>query len=683
MSAVVEVAFGCAPGAVPADEDWVDVSADIDARGDEVAVTARAGRDVGSLDDITPGSLSTALVSAAGKYNRRNSASSYAGQLRRGVPIRVRAAGSFPSLYGLARFGVSRFGVTEGDGGDPRWTGLVSSQWDLDLLVADPVVPVSAHDVLGELATASMPVSAFDADCSELAPDRWWRPSADGWIDQVTGERARHSGALVSTDPLVDGGDDSWWSPRGGEGTLRTGFIDPTVPVVWSAWVRLDSNPVLGQRVVLFTQNTELGSGATPTFEVAYMAMPTTPTTVGWRLEVWVGGQPEGMLRAESSRLNLADGRTHQITVSATVVPPIPGGSGTSLRIWVDGELVATGGYSLWPGLDSPTDPAVTATIGAQGSPYPDSFYSGTIAVGRWVGVIDHVAWWVDTAHDPATIAATLFEAGRFAWAGDRLDQRVARIVAAAGWGDWLGDLDVSGIVTHQGYRRGQALDLLRTIERTEHGRIWCDRDGKVRFTARSWPHTAAVSATTQLVVSDDPDVLDDPDSDAVEPMVGSSIQAGPLGVVTTARVTSANGRQQTATNPTVAALFGAGEPVELSGLLHATDRRSLALAERIVFERSRDVPAVTAVVDTGTLPTGVADSIGEGWAVQVVKAADVDCAGDPVGDPLDVIAHVIAMAWAWSTQRELLTITTDPSRAGLSPFRWGVSVWDGDDTWT
>jgi len=308
---------------------------------------------------------------------------------------------------------------------------------------------------------------------------------------------------------------------------------------------------------------------------------------------------------------------------------------------------------------------------------------SGTPVLNA-TGVVDHVLVfnnhpWLDDRRRMAQVAKAFTAVGRLAWAGDRLDQRLTRLLDAAGLSGLAGDLDVSGIVTQQGYRAGEPLALLGQIEDTEQGRISCDALGRVRFAERGWAWNNNRSTTVQATFSDYG--LGGFDIEAN----GTIIEDTPDGVVNVADVTSVNGRTQHAEDADSIASHRRRE-VSLTGLLHGSDRQSLSIAEWLVLsQKDAQIRVSQLTFDTSTHPAlqTFAATVAEGDLVRVIKAPAVDCDGADVGDPITINDHVVGMEFTWLLHRFLVTLTLDSTRTGYdSWFVWGTSNWGGPEEW-
>ncbi len=685
----VEMAFGFGPGTSPDDDDWVDITEWVDLTASSVGAKTETGRD-NVRTGITPGTCTFALVNRDGRFNPRNPAGPYYGDLVNGVQVRVV--------------------VTWDDVPYVRWRGFVNSGWPQQITSRDPLVMITAHDIAGLIAQGDAAETAFHAAVRSLAtpPDQWWRPGTDGWIDQQSGIAATHTSQLVELDPVVDGDARSFGQVEpDGHGSIvqPAAQLDPDSAdtIVLSAWVRFPDADAMALAVadlggtdipVVF----QTAASATPGAEPAslFVNMSRRGVTVGvacpsWKTESYgyqtVSTTFDGAPAVAD--LGFVPGSAHHLQVAVTrpdssgwictpdlddVVDGVGGtplATGGRIRVWVNGEEVP--GYGL-----------VNLTSTALGTISPlrigsSSVDWGVYAAPRYVGAIDHLMLWhahpgTDTDLDEQ--AELLADSGRLAWAGDSMDGRLARIVQAMGLGAHLGALDASGIVTRQGYRQAGPLELLQTIEHTEQGRVWVDREGDLRFSRRTWSWDDARSTVVQVTFSDDPDLIAVGAQEMLEQ--GTVITDDPFDITNVAAVNSTFGRQQIVEDTDSIDVYRRRNAVQLSGLLHDSDRQSRSIAEWIVA--SQATPQIKArqvsfrVGDNPDVLTPLAAQIEEGWLVRIVKETEAET--------LDLLAHVIGVEHAWSYTGWVVTLTLDSTRTGYSFFEWGTSTWVGSDGW-
>lgn len=647
----IELAFGFGPGVVPAEDDWTDVTPYLDLTPSSTAITTTTGRD-NVRAGITPGSLAAALENTSGAWNPRNPAGPFYGDLKNGTPVRVN--------------------VNVGDITSTIWSGFVDSGWPQDITSRYPVVPLTAQDVIGVAAEGATPTSAWAALLAGLAPAHRWEPGDGGWIDTVTRLAAVHTARLTqresgTTGPAyIDGAEEPFgqaWPEGYAVVDAAAARLDTSVDsITMLARIQL---PTLAERLA----TTGLGEADAG----VYLIHQNDRTADRPAFEVYVGAQ-RLEVRAHTSTTyrsvstgpgdsaaQLLDGQPHTIVVHA------PAGAGDP-RAFVDGrELELAGDVTPW--LRTPDLGELRIGGPPLGTALPALPYSG---------YIDPVVILRDYASaDLADLADTAHRAATGAWVGQRLDERLASIVGGMGLAAHLGDLDVSGIVTQQGYRQAGAVELMQTIEDTEQGRIGVDRSGRFRFSSRSWAWSDTVSTTPMITFSDDPALLNA--GTAEEMLEGDTVVVDdPLDICNVAAVTSTNGRQQPAENAASVAQYGRRNAVQLSGLLHPTDRQSLAIAEWIVLSQGTPEPTARSVsfrVEDHVETLGpFAQGVEPGHLVRIRK---LDAAGT-----LDLSAHVIAVRHKFTFTGWTVTLTLDSTRAGWTFLKWGSSPWGGSAGW-
>jgi hypothetical protein len=676
----VEMAFGVRPGTPPDPGDWVDVTDWVDVPEQAPFATASAGS-THARQAADPGRFTISLVNNDRRFDPRNTEGPYHGNLVPGVPVRI------TTTYDS---------VTE-----TRWSGYVKA-WPQQITQRLPVVELSARDLHGQLSAADGPSSAWDASIPRLStpPEQWWRPGVDGWIDQIGRRKARNTSQLREVDTLIAGGDKSWGQvdPDGcGVTEDASLLVDPdTGRIVISMWIRIDERDIdsTNTYIPLFSQ----GDAVNP----AWISLRVYAWWHGINVSAFSAGfdlshgtmEPRtyadhGGAHQFDERWWIADGKPHHVLIvvdepatagwsRTPAMEPLlnlgtrPLSTGPQPHIWIDGIEPPAYGIINKPGTGN--GPGGAVKLGGMNFGAPG--YSGAV---------DHLLVWGDhpgSDTDLAALAAELNELGRSAWAGQRLDERFAKIVTSAGYGDHLGTLDTSSIVTRQGYRRRGLRELLQAIENTEQGRIWVDREGTIRYSARPWAWTDSRSTTVQATFSDDPDELDGGAIEMLES--GTVVTDGVDLLANAAQVTSEYGRMQTVEDPDSIALYDR-QLIHLSGLLHPSDRQSLAIAQWLTRTWAEPVPRVKQlrfrVESDPEVCAPVAQTIDQGDLVRVVLATPTNPeTGDPVGEGLDLLAHVIGVEHSWSALGWDVTLHLDSSRAGRTWFRADISTTDGPD---
>lgn len=654
---IVEMGFGSGPSDVVV---WTDVSSWIEGTDSDEVVSCVSGRDG---ESISPGSASITLDNSDGRWDPRNTSGPYFGLLDVGVPVRI------------------------SDDGEVLWSGFVSSGFPQQLTARLSTVTVACQDTLGLAAQGGAPETALAATVETISPPvwQWWRPGEGGWVDAVSGLTARHTGALVAVDPVVNGDERSWGqeSPDGYGATVDPRAILPLSLhdrwTVCSAWVRtplLADRPTESVTGIPFPINVlNLTGSFWNGSDVIDQVMPRLRVNLDPNVGVRVVAASElgdgawSTSTQQAATMNLFDGGVHHVVVAAMPYWVLPLGSdagGGFCHVWVDGvhhrtQMDESHNYMVWL-----TQTFVRSTFGA--------FGDQSLVDVPYQGVVDHVMLWFDVPDDfddLSDMASRLFAAGRVGWAGQRLDERVSAVLSATAVGSRLGPMDSSGVTTLQSYRTGDLLGLLQTIEDTEQGRIWCDSDGEIRFSNRMWPWQDPRSTAVQALFSDRPADLS---SGAIEMLEsGTVVGDDPLDLVNVAQVTAEFGRMQTVTDQPSIKKYGQRQPLHLSGLLHRSDAESRSLAEWLI--QSRSAPRIKvrqiafAVESDRSVTLPFAAEVSEGDLVRVVLDAG-----------LDVLAHVRQIARSWSLEGQIVTLTLDSTLAGWEWWTWGSSSWGNSD---
>jgi acetyl esterase/lipase len=640
VDVAVEFAFGYGPGGTPAPGDWVDVTDYVDLTASSPGVRCASGR-TNPRQGIRPGTLDFVLDNRDGRFNPRYTSGPYYGELRNGTPVRVT--------------------TTYDSTTDVVWRGFVDSGWPQTITSRYPTVTITAHDVLGLMAQGEAPRSAFDAFLKDYSPDHVWKPGPTGWIDAVTGITMRHTGQLEQAtggESIIPGEP----APYGQDDATGYGICEDVA-------ARLDSGadaitiltrvkfPTVAERTVggLAEAITVIDQAEAGGFSPVRVTVLTESIEI---LAIDADGLRQAYTTAPNPAVRLMDGAPHTIMVH------IPAGSGTILA-WIDGRAVemtystSASAYSLVPG---------DVYVG----------YAGPAVSSKrpYQGYIDPLVIWRDYVGNVTQLATAAHTAASAGWAGQRLDERITSILEGMDIYDYFGAFDTSGIVARQSYRQDGPLRLLQAIEDTEQGRVWVDRDGLLRFSARGWAWDDTVSNTVQVEFSDDPTLLDAGAQEMLEG--GTVITDDPLNIVNVASVTSENGRPQTVNDPASIALYGRRNTLTLTGLLHSTDSQSRAVAEWLLLSQAD--PQIQArqvsfrVEDNPTVLAPIAAAIQEGWLVRIVKST--------TAETLDMQAHVIGVAHDFRFTGWTVTLTLDATRTGYSFFKWGTSNWGGSAGW-
>lgn len=647
VAMTVEFAFGFGPGSTPAAGDWVDVTQWVDVTASSGAVVATSGRP-NVRAGITPGSLTLTLDNTDGRFNPRNTAGPYFGELDNATQVRIRT--TYASVTRT------------------RWFGFIDSGWPQTITSRYPTVTVTAHDVLGLLAQGDGPATAFDAFLAgwATAPALVLRCGRDEWVDELTGAVIPHTAVLDELDdPIIAGGEAPFGQTDAvSYATTTSAALTPTASSSsLTALFRFRIPTTRTASVALMAVEAGNSAGAVSPFTVAVSAA---------EVRVRVDGTTQDRYATTfTGDLALFDGAAHSVLVH------VPSATG-AVRVWVDGRevLVATGTssptvgpvllYGTWLGRRPPLAPLTAAEIleGSQFVPFQ--------------GVSDAIVVWVD--HPAGTLpalAAGAASAATNGWAEQRLDERITNLTTSMGVATHVGTLDTAGGITLDSYRQGEPLALLQQVEDTEQGRVWVDRDGDLRFSRRAWAWDDTVSNTVQVTFSDDPTLIAGGAQEMLEG--GTEIVDDPLNLVNVASVTSTTGRTQTVRDAASVTKYGQRNAVNLTGLMHPSDRQSRSIAEWLATAQS--TPQIQAervsfrVEDNAAVLAPLAAQIEPGWLVRIRKTTTAGA--------LDLYAHVIGMTHEFEFTGWTVTLTLDATRTGYSFLKWGTSNWGGSAGWS
>lgn len=689
----VEVAFGYGVSADVGDSNiWTDITDYVVLNSDSTAIASRTGRD-GVRAGISPGTLSLVLDNKGGRFDSRNAAGPYYGNLKNYTPIRI------TTTYG---------GSTEN-----LWTGYISGGWPQDLTQFSPTVTVEATDVFGVIANSDAPLTAFDAVVSNLnePPDRYIRSVGEGWLDTYRNQLYYNRSLWADRDPIINGGEGSYGYDivgqyEGSEGgfTIPEKVLDPESGncVVLSFWFRAPDKDQLpyNNYIELFNQlgtftsinpvaiNIARAGGVVDDYADIFIyvigstwrSSVITPPAFGTMI-----GYPQ-----EDRGLPLYDGNPHLITI---VFQRPPGAwantyMGTPdleylfqsagfpytvaderMHIFVDGEEPRGAGYVY---TDTASRPAIDALL--VGRPADNHYGSG------YVGTIDNMMIWDDyqgTIPDLFEAHKAMYDAGRFGWSNERLDERIQHLAGAFNITNMLGTVGQSGIKTLQSYRQSGSLELIQRVEDTEQGWIYVGRDGKMNFIPRSQYQGMS---SIKPVVATFSDVSTDIDSGAVEMLDEQTVIVDDYRTVyNSAQVTSEYGRMQTFDDRDSIKQYGR-QGVHLSGLLHSQDAQSMSLAKWLVDtykEPKIRAERVSFLVENNpAVYAPLAQTVEEGDMVLVRK---IPYGG---GAPIEIKAYVIGVEHSISWSGWQVTLYLDSSTADQDFFVWGISKWDDTSTW-
>jgi hypothetical protein len=443
---------------------WVDVSDRV------VSFTTRRGRN-DELDLYTAGTAVLRLDNRDRSMDPTYALGPYYGQLTPRQRIRIRCT------YGGVTYGV--------------WHGVVDDwpqSWQVPSLA---YVDLPCTDLTYLLSVAEVP-SAWEAYVESLEPWAWYRLGTDGGLDNSGNGR---DGTVYLFQPIpapgiVAGattggmtGDPSYWVYDGG--------ATPSVTACTVAVMVQDTNP-----------------SSTVTKELAAVGFGSTITSTGSddvRVDIYRppydSFQPS-MMRVlfstsggnivrwfSSTDVSMQDGAPHHIAVTV---------NGTTLTAYIDGSQAS-----------------IVDTTGSVGTP---AFGNRCFSSPRDNAIIDEVVF-ESRALTPVEVAR--LAALAHGEASARTDEWADLVLDAIDWpaGDrMLGSLPFADATFLLSAGRDtpfdgtlatvfdtptSALAALRQLERTEQGRCFIDRDGRVVFRTRTWSLSATRTVVSQATFGD------------------------------------------------------------------------------------------------------------------------------------------------------------------------------------
>lgn len=450
--------------------NWTDVSSYVR------AVTTSRGRS-SELDSFQTGSASITLSNADRRFDPEYSSGPYYGTLTPLRPVRIRAqygAGATTNLF---------FGWIE--------------QWPQTYVnPTDAVVTVTASDsfkILNLLKLPSYWQYHVQQDARVLAFVRMDDGAVSSVLDSFNnvsfGSYKTNAGASTVGVPgsslLVN--DDNASSVFDGTRYVDVPYrLQPTGVSFW-----------------ISSSQTTAGSYGLVSFD------SDLPSCIG--MDVTAGGVgtlrftraqnliPSGTIaQAYTTTVQINDGKPHHVLLN-TNDPNIGGGLG----IYIDGVLatLSLGSFNDFTGSRAQTG------IGRKYSSLVSGSAAGVDFTSNFVGTIDEVLFYkfVSGQFVTSTDATTNYQIGAGTYlAGQRTDQRISTVLTMAEWMTDGTDLSTgSGTVQAISTQNKAPLQVAQDCEAAEQGRLFIDRDGKVKFISRNTLATTSTYNTSQYTFGD------------------------------------------------------------------------------------------------------------------------------------------------------------------------------------
>lgn len=511
----------------------------------------------------------------------------------------------------------------------PVYQGFVVD-WDFTFPAVgrDAVVAARCVDMLAMLAQIDLPDTAHEGVLRLLQPVAWWRlgdetntmkDSAGSRDGSYTGDRERVDGLTL---PSESSGASRLNAPAGTlSASIATGaFTTTPSTTAFTVSAVVQFNPASGSNagIVRFSDGGSGGFTLSAANGVFTVSVTQASPLINTQLR---GGSAAG---------------THHVAVTR---------SGATLTLYVDGVSVASSGAHG------------TASVG-----YVACYVGDT--VGSADVTIDELAIW-DTALASGQIVNLSLSARGFA--GDMPETRIDSVYAILQYPSVMTDIDAGSMAL--GVMRGgtNVADYLQRVARSDLGRLYATRDGKIAYRGKQ----ADVGATASVEFGS----LGTPTSSVRFVGVGASLNES----LTYNRVTvTASDAAYTYDEVSTQSTFGVksiGWDTELPTANACRD-----IAERIAANHlyaSTRLKAWTVYPQrplNGSATLGYAKTLG-------LELGDVVSVNNPDGSSytlsLSSIGHTIDLhTGVWSV------VFAGTPAITTQYFAWGVSQWGGSDGW-
>lgn len=619
----VSIGFGSTWTTADGSITWTDVTAKVFT---EHGVTVSRGRG-SELDEFRTGTCSLVLDNRGRLFDPSHSAGTHYGQLLPGVPLKIEGIANSTTY--------------------PVFRGFIDG-WPQDFELSDnrPVVRVTATDGFAKLAKAGTPSSVYALEVAADEPVAWWRLSESAGDVMGDASGNRRDGTYTTGASLLAGRHPNQWETisaidfdREHSATVVENII--TAYPFTAEWI-VKFDDVFTWTSGDYSAVIEGGDG-TYGYSLAVNAYGAGPggsddPDMFYTMFTALGG----LAYSTSAETGVAgDARVaHHMALRAL---------STGIYFYIDGELVASDTTSFAFGL------AVSGTHIA-GSP----LYSYVHTLDGQLG---------DVALYDSDLGTTRlgvhYEAFRAPWDGDTTGERIDRILTAAGWPSSLIDTATGLTVLGPAVIGKNALALLKTYERSEQGRLFISRAGKVTFLDRYYNLTVTEGTTAQATFSDD----------------GADIPYSGLGFDYDARVVYNRVRGSRPGGSTVevydqTSIDTYGEQVDdsLNGIEVGTDAELRALLE-LRLDRYKD-PLLRARPLTIDLHGRTNAQQATVLALELGYRVNIERTPNDTGSAIDQdtiiegIAHRIGPG-SWTT-----TITTSPVDTRAYAL-WDAGLWD------
>lgn len=433
---------------------WVNITAYVDLESG-VSITGGRGDEYAA---VQTGSARIALVNTDGRFTPGNTASPYYPNVKVRKKIRVSYANPAggPVSY--------------------RFTGYVE-EWPTDWPTGGDTYSacqVSAADRFKRLGQTSPMKSIVEQEYLADAPAAYYT-LGEPTGSTTAGDTSRNTSGVLSTTQVGAGGVLTFGANTGpGTDALPAPAFTPTNVTNGKYLSGSVTTTTIGGATGMWLEAYALTSTAAQQ-SVARLSNPTTSTSLTLSTTAAGKASVTNINAAAAADFTLTssgsvnDGATHHLAVLQSISAGV-----ITVTLVVDGVSAATTTYA-----GTATDAYTTITIG------------GGAAGGAFTGTIAHAA----TGSIPPTVARVLshYQAGMTGFAGERSDQRIARLARYAGIPVAEQSLEV-GSSTSIAFidTTGQSsLQAMQDVAATEGGVLFIDGAGQLVFHARSHRYNA------------------------------------------------------------------------------------------------------------------------------------------------------------------------------------------------
>lgn len=330
--------------------------------------------------------------------------------------------------------------------------------------------PIPLVDGFGLLTSATVNEAAsgspVEAVIAGLGPVHWYKLDEPASTSPLVDSGSFPVGGLPKGSALLGLGSTPGLDPGNTEATCFDGAADGRIDVAPYEWLSC----------CFLMAAAAVGSDSETIYQDGNRLVVLRGTGSGFAGLLEVSDRTDG----NGSSIRVDDGAAHAVVIRRTS----PG----EFVIYVDGVDVTT---ERTAGV-FPSGPS--AAIASQGYGVSDFCY---------LGRLQHFAVFYQTL---SSTEAVELSGAATAWIGETIDERIGRLLDAAGWPTSERDLDVSDAAPLGAAAVGSdSLSDIRTLEQSEGGLVWQAPDYTLRFRSRYALGREARSLSPLWILSDEP----------------------------------------------------------------------------------------------------------------------------------------------------------------------------------